>query len=104
MSAGSETDSLANRLADEFRREMAADFPNATLAEIDKRNAAETDPGVCHSHDFCDANMVMDSAFTKIVGHELDPDGESEADHDIWSRAWAIAVKAGFAQKIEGDA
>lgn len=29
------------------------------MRKVVKRNRAETALGVCHSHDFCDANMVI---------------------------------------------
>lgn len=45
--------------------------------------------GVCASHDHCDANMVMDPAFTAVMGREAD--GASEADAALWSAAWDYA-------------
>ena len=54
------------------------------------RNAVETDPGVCHSHDFCDANMAMCEAFESVTGKT--PDGDNEAEATLWGTAWANAM------------
>jgi hypothetical protein len=59
--------------------------------EMCRRNAAETNEGICHSHDFCDANMVMLDAF-----HAVCPDVDSASDFGviIWNDAWAAAMPA----------
>lgn len=65
----------------------------AELAEVRRRNAAEPEGStVCHSHDFCDANMAMDEAFTRFLGREprvMDvSDTEEGPDVAIWNLAW----------------
>lgn len=45
---------------------------------------------VCHSHDFCDANMAMDEAFRRCFGRE--PDLEGNDDTALWNAAWEIAT------------
>jgi hypothetical protein len=52
-----------------------------------ERNAAEGSTGVCHSHDFCDANMIMAAAFAE-VGLEIPA---ADADPELWNSAWEIA-------------
>ena len=46
----------------------------------------------CASHDYCDANEVMDAAFSDVMGRSTIPDDEeafiSEEDTDLWNRAW----------------
>jgi len=53
------------------------------------RNAAEDSPGVCHSHDFCDANMVMAEAMQR---HGFDVESDQWAENDsalaTWNAAW----------------
>lgn len=56
------------------------------------RNAKETDPHICHSHDYCDANMAMAEAFKAITGREPDGDDADDADNILWSKAWDIAM------------
>jgi hypothetical protein len=54
------------------------------------RNAGETNASICHSHDFCDANMVMAAAFT---ANGIEPDVDDEAVCTLWRQAWDIAVE-----------
>lgn len=58
--------------------------------EMLARNYAETDPRICHSHDYCDANMAMVDAFQAVLGRE--PDVGTEADAAICNAAWDIAL------------
>lgn len=86
-------------LAFRFSRLLLDDIGAANLATVIERNAANVNPSVCHSHDFCDANMTMLTAWqvTFSVGVENGPafmTGDSEmADSDLerWNRAWAFA-------------
>lgn len=66
------------------------------LEEIDRRNAAIENKNVCATHDFCDANMLMDEAFTERTGHEVD--AEDKDDTLLWSAAWTIAAGHGFSK------
>jgi hypothetical protein len=62
-------------------------------------NASETDKSICHSHDFCDANMAMDEAFTKVLGRqyvffndeEPETEKQNEIDADLINAAWSMA-------------
>lgn len=64
-----------------------------------RANAGYSDPTICASHDFCDANMAMDEAFDKLgiaaPGDEGCEDGtsEHEAACALWNAAWAMAKK-----------
>jgi len=44
--------------------------------------------GVCASHDFCDANMVMNDAWDWVVGTPMNPGDEEDAR--LWSKAWDL--------------
>jgi hypothetical protein len=99
------TDTTA-RLALEFARKLHAALPTVQMALLVARNADETDPMVCHSHDFCDANMVMDEAMQRVLGRatRMPSDAEegnctqaeSDADTTLWNTAWDQARLAGF--------
>lgn len=101
-----ETRHLAYAIADAFVEGIRDSHSAAQFAEIRRRNAAELDQGVCHSHDFCDANMIMLEAFTAICGREpaflegTDAEGHyseaAEADAALWSQAWNIAASVGL--------
>ena len=51
---------------------------------------ARAGEGVCASHDFCDANMVMCEAFEIVAGRAL---GDEISDGDVaaWNAAWNAA-------------
>lgn len=77
-------------LAVEFVERLKACLTEDELVEIRKRNATPAYSGnVCASHDFIDANMVMNDAFEKVTGREIDC--ENGADCVLWSKAWDIA-------------
>lgn len=84
------------QIADRFLQLLREEITGADYAEACARNAAETSEGICHSHDFCDANMVMLDAM-RALGESVDVD--SEADCKRWSAAWDLAFKA---MAIEG--
>lgn len=76
-------------------REELGDDTVDTIANL---NAIQADAGVCHSHDFCDANMVMDEALRR-AGHnmEWDPEvGMPQETVDVWNAAWTLAKSVGF--------
>lgn len=83
----------AEPLARDFAAVLKEWLTPEEMAETIKRNDAETDDMVCHSHDFCDANMAMDAAFAK-AGIEVDCQNQEQADR--WSEAWDIAKAAKF--------
>ncbi len=88
------------RIAGRFAQLLLEEIGLINMRETDARNTAEPSPGVCHSHDFCDANMVMDEAFTEVTGGSLssllpDKPGIDEAN-TLWSLSWDYANLAGL--------
>src|SRR5271166_6338232 len=55
---------MADTFTDLLRCELSAD----EFREMQVRNTAETSRGVCHSHDFLDANALMEIAFIETTG------------------------------------
>lgn len=81
-------------IARTFARYLFDDFDDLrTFREMRRRNAAEVNPRVCHSHDFCDANMTMEAA---LVGHGVTvfgADGHmTESACALWNAAWEVAM------------
>jgi hypothetical protein len=70
-------------LASDFCQELRASLTDAQVVEAALRNAAEPNPQVCHTHDFCDANMAMQAAFLR---HGLDP--SEEGGMERWGGLW----------------
>lgn len=89
----------ATALARSFARALRHEVGRKSYHEIVRLNAAETDPSICHSHDFCDANMAMLSAWNAEGWHDdeataiiCEPDHPRHAEataliHDMW-RQW----------------
>jgi hypothetical protein len=90
----------AKRLAVLFGVEIRQYLTPSELAEANKRNAAETDTLICHTHDFCDANMAMDAAFERVYAKSVSdyPDGsdEQQAAFKVWNAAWGLAATNKF--------
>ena len=78
-------------LAGKFLAILERDLLPKDFKEACRRNKTIA-PGLCASHDFCDANMVMDEAWSATVDHEMTP--SSTEDAALWSGAWEIAAKA----------
>jgi hypothetical protein len=81
-------------LAGYFAGAMQDEIGTAEFRTMNYLNKVENNPLICHSHDYCDANMVMHAAMTEYLGRE--PDLQSDADTALWNDAWAIAKAAGF--------
>ena len=77
---------LAVLIADYFEQLIREELSESEYADAVALNRDETDPAICHTHDFCDANLVMSEAFTKATGREVDL--QSAADCTLWASAW----------------
>jgi hypothetical protein len=84
-------DQQVTAIAEAFAEVLRQWLTREELETVRSRNACQSDPHVCHSHDFCDANMAMAPAFEQIVGRE--PDVASMADAALWSEAWDLAKR-----------
>lgn len=82
----------AARLAAAFSRIVRRDL-SKELPQIVARNKMYADD-ICATHDFCDANMLMEEAWLEVVGSEIDL--QSDAEAKLWSDAWSLAKKGEF--------
>lgn len=97
----------AERLAAAFSAVVRRDL-GAHLPEIVRRNGTEGYAGACATHDFCDANMLMEEAFRDEFGYAPGDDGcrdglgEDGKRHDaalrLWNHAWTLARQRRFAR------
>lgn len=76
-------------LANKFCRGLQLALTTEEMAEAVARNANESNPLVCHSHDFCDANQVMIDA----LGQEFE---NTEEQNALIENAWNLAKKNEF--------
>lgn len=85
-------DSTLALLAGAFVTRLRQETTPEQFAEIIRRNAAEPNEDVCHSHDFVDANMTMLMAWQATFGGaEFDMNSD---DHiGVWNHAWQIAKR-----------
>ena len=81
------------RLARAFSAELLKDIGRVGVAKVVAENAAEKDPHICHSHDYCDANMTMHNAGVALG---LDLDWGKLEDSDLVDAAWKLATAKGF--------
>lgn len=91
-------DALAVEFCDAMRKALTPE----QMRQVVERNDTETDPGVCHSHDFCDANIVLHEVFMR---HGIDSTKEDapSAWVDLWNRTWDLAKARGFRMFKRGD-
>jgi hypothetical protein len=83
------TDKHVAPLADAFLRKLRAHLGDDVMRGIAALNADEPNPAICHTHDYCDANVIMDQAFVAVLGRR----SRSNSDRDavVWTRAWNLA-------------
>lgn len=85
-----------------FSKVLKSWLTNDQMVKVLMLNRKEKDQLVCHSHDFCDANMAMDAAIKKVApafykaawADNRKTDGEGKVwskMNTIWNRAWSIA-------------
>ena len=88
------TDQIIKELARSFSQLLKQYLTEDQILEIIKRNDLPQYFGCCATHDFLDSNMVMDEAFTEVMGREINI--QSDLDLNIWNQAWNEAKKEKF--------
>jgi hypothetical protein len=95
------------QVAKEFSKVLRSWLTPEQMTEVIALNREEKSPGICHSHDFCDANMAMLEAICHELGLTEDqfmdqlmkemnsnaPCGEFNA---LWNEAWEVAFRTEF--------
>lgn len=79
---------LAGLFATALRLELGAE----TFATVVKLNATASPQffanGHCHSHEFCDANVVMAEGFREVFSRDIDPLDDDDVGR--WNAAWEV--------------
>ena len=80
------------RVANLFVEGLRIDLSPHEFDAMCVANAAETDPDICHSHDYLDANMSMLDAMEEHVGTapECQTNGYSVWFIELWNAAWSL--------------
>lgn len=88
------------RLAADFSAAVRAAHSEAELQAIRDRNAAETDPGIDHVHDFTDANDLMADAINcqwsglaDFTGSDWSWSDFADEIEDAWTRSKAAGFR-----------
>lgn len=88
------------KIAREFSKLLRQELSDEDMETVNYRNEHEYDDSCCATHDFCDANMVMDQAFKSVMGYSplglaLDSAARMEA-MELWNAAWDVAKERKF--------
>jgi hypothetical protein len=84
---GKLNEQMTAELARAFFDELDSSLSHRDILAICERNARETNPNICHSHDFCDANEAMADAWAKCEGFP-EFDLQNDEHRALWSAAW----------------
>jgi hypothetical protein len=90
---------LVDRIAATFTAKLVDELGDTRMETVVQRNLTEESPNVCHSHDFCDANVVMADAFSEETGHDVD--FEDGGHIDLWNEAWELARGRRFKAELD---
>ena len=82
-------------LAREFSKDLKSVLSSVEMKEVVQKNKAELSPGICHSHDYCDTNMVLHNVFLKH-GMDIADEGGRERWGEMWDAAWNLAQSNDF--------
>lgn len=91
----------APTVAKAFCKLLRAELTTEQMTQVVQRNIEESSDAICHSHDFCDANVVMADACEEL-GIEIlfpadEPDEElMQIQCNLWNEAWSLAKRADF--------
>jgi hypothetical protein len=84
------------KLAREFSSVLMEWLTFQEMKEVVRRNCSDEyrEHSLCATHDFCDSNMAMDSAFTFAFGVEFKPSNDEHLS--LSNQAWSLAKQKGF--------
>lgn len=96
----------AEQWAAAFIQQVHSTLTPEQIAEVNRRNATPDYAGCCATHDFCDANVLMSSAFKSLTGTEPDETnphadglhmpGMADEVGALWDEAWTLAQTRQF--------
>lgn len=86
---------MKTQLANEFSRQIRRRLTAKQMMQVLERNIT-ADAECCHTHDFIDANVVMCSAWRKVMKRKMNL--QSDADCALWGAAWMLAKKHNFCE------
>ncbi len=88
-------------MAAEFSAVLKTWLSPEEMQEVVCRNEGEHDPTICHSHDFCDANMATHEV---LMSHGMVVTDEGGVDRLVRNGVRSGSSRGGSASGHEGDA
>lgn len=82
-------------LAKEFSEVLKSRLSSDEMREVLHRNRTEANPSICHSHDFCDTNMVLHEVLMRR-GMDIADEGGHDRWGGLWDDVWNKAKSAEF--------
>lgn len=81
-----------------FAISIAEEVGEEKVEEIDQLNDIEPNRDICHSHDFCDANVHMHEAILSVTGINVSDELANLSAHAraLWECAWDYTKICGF--------
>lgn len=86
-------------LAQRFTERLRAELTDQQWAEMRQKNASGTYALCCASHDYLDANMLMERAFIQVHGRAPNFSGPGDEDINLWNQAWDLARQTALTSK-----
>lgn len=99
MSSDNKEAELITAVAVSFAYDLRRQLGYEAFQRVILANDREANPAVCHSHDECDANLVMAKACRR---HRVRP--ETEYGRRVWNLAWSEARRMRFWATYEDTA
>ena len=75
------------KLSIQFSEDLLTDIGYANLKKAVELNHWDKDKNICHTHDFCDSNMIMLGAFESVFNREPTTDADSFLMDQAWTEA-----------------
>lgn len=80
-------------VANTFIAVLCAWLTSEEMQLIKEKQKNSTDPAVCYTHDYCDANLAMDQALNL---HGIEVNIQSDAHVNLMNNSWSLAKKHNF--------
>lgn len=86
------TQSQIEQIADQFAAVLREWLTPVEFAEMKRLNETpEYAVDICASGDVCDSNMAMDAAWRRVLGDDVEINGDDDGQCAAWNAAWELA-------------
>jgi len=83
------------KLAHEFGAALRSFLTRKEIQAVITRNRRQKKTNICHSHDFCDANMFLYDVFIRY-GMDITEEGGLDRWCGLWNATWNLAKSREF--------